>query len=218
MFELPLFHLNTVLFPGMPLHLHIFEDRYKQMIRFCLDKHQPFGVVLIRRGLEAHGPLAEPFEIGCTARIVHHRTLDEGRMNIIAVGEDRFRIRSLETRKTPYLIGWVDQFPLDISLDSELERAIEKLKPWLKVYLQMLPHEEAAGFDSIQIPDDPTALIYLAAVLLQVPPLKKQEFLSAERAGNLLVELLTAYRREIALLRALLSEQKLESEKRFSKN
>jgi Lon protease-like protein len=218
MFELPLFPLNTVLFPGMPLHLHIFEDRYKQMIRFCLDKHQPFGVVLIRRGLEAHGPLAEPFEIGCTARIVHHRTLDEGRMNIIAVGEDRFRIQSLETGKMPYLIGWVDQFPLDISLEPELGRAIEKLKPWLKVYLQLLPQEEGTPSDSIQIPDDPRTLIYLAAILLQVPPLKKQEFLSAERAGDLLAELQTAYRREIALLRTLLSEQKPESEKRFSKN
>jgi Lon protease-like protein len=57
MFELPLFPLNTVLFPGMPLTLHIFEDRYKRMIRTCLKTRQPFGVVLVRHGQEAFGPL-----------------------------------------------------------------------------------------------------------------------------------------------------------------
>jgi Lon protease-like protein len=218
MFELPLFPLNTVLFPGMPLHLHIFEDRYKQMMRFCLDKHQPFGVVLIRRGVEAHGPLAEPFEIGCTARVIHNRTLDEGRMNIIAVGDGRFRIRSLEAKKMPYLLGWVDLFPLSISDESELARAAEELKPWVRYYLQRLPQGEDTGLNSIQIPDDPTSLVYLAAMLLQVPPLKKQEFLSVESAEDLFADLHTAYRREVALLRALLSEHKPENEKRFSQN
>ena len=67
MFELPLFPLNIVLFPGMPLSLHIFEDRYKLLIGKCLQERQPFGVVLIKKGIEALGPLAEPHHIGCTA-------------------------------------------------------------------------------------------------------------------------------------------------------
>ena len=66
--ELPLFPLNTVLFPGATLPLHIFEDRYKEMISQCIEEHRPFGVLLIRKGREA-GDLAEPFEIGTTAHI-----------------------------------------------------------------------------------------------------------------------------------------------------
>ena len=61
MLELPLFPLNTVLFPGMPLNLHIFEERYKRMMQACIESSKPFGVVLIKQGLEAHGPLADPF-------------------------------------------------------------------------------------------------------------------------------------------------------------
>jgi len=70
MFELPLFPLNTVLYPGTPLYLHIFEPRYQRMINLCLNEHRPFGVVLIRHGQEALGPLAEPYRIGCTADII----------------------------------------------------------------------------------------------------------------------------------------------------
>jgi Lon protease-like protein len=95
MFELPLFPLNTVLFPGMPLPLRIFEERYKLMIRFCIENNQPFGVVLIRQGLEALGRLAEPYEIGCTARIIEVEPLAKGQMNISTLGEKRFRICQL---------------------------------------------------------------------------------------------------------------------------
>jgi Lon protease-like protein len=218
MFELPLFPLNTVLFPGMPLHLHIFEERYKQMMRFCLDKRQPFGAVLIRHGAEAHGPLAEPFEVGCIARIVHNQLLDEGRMNIIAMGQGRFRIHALEAKKTPYLVGRVDLYPLDISDEASLASAAQGLIPLVRHYLQLLPQEGEARPDSVQIPENPTTLAYLAAMLLQVPALKKQEFLSMDRAVDLLFDLQAAYRREIALLRVMLSERKPDGELRFSQN
>ena len=79
MFELPLFPLNTVLFPGMPLTLHIFEDRYKLMIGKCIQERQPFGVVLIRRGLEALGPVADTHSVGCMAFIRQVERLEQGR-------------------------------------------------------------------------------------------------------------------------------------------
>ena len=88
MLNLPLFPLNTVLFPEMPLPLHIFEVRYKQMIAKCLAGDRTFGVVLIKHGSEALGPLAEPYSIGCTARIIESQSLGEGRMEITTVGED----------------------------------------------------------------------------------------------------------------------------------
>ena len=106
MVELPLFPLHTVLFPGMPLPLHIFESRYKQMIDYCLKENSTFGVSLIHRGSEAFGPLAEPHKIGCTARIIEVQPLDDGRLNIVTVGERRFRIHSLNF-DMPYLLGKV---------------------------------------------------------------------------------------------------------------
>ena len=89
---LPLFPLNTVLFPGMPLGLYIFEERYKLMMAQCLQEEQPFGVVLIAQGKEAMGPAAEPHPVGCTAVITEVQKLNDGRMNIVAVGQERFHI------------------------------------------------------------------------------------------------------------------------------
>src|SRR5205814_5524803 len=84
-----LFPLNTVLFPGMPLPLHIFEERYKLMIGRCLEEERPFGVVLIQSGPEVGGT-AVPHRVGTTAHIAAVRRLDDGRMNLIAIGQERF--------------------------------------------------------------------------------------------------------------------------------
>src|SRR5690606_23479022 len=128
MYELPLFPLNTVLFPGMPLRLHIFEERYKQMIGYCYTTGGPFGVTLIRQGQEVGG-YAEPFLVGCTALITEIDPLDDGRMNIVAVGHERFQIRSLK-HDMPYLVGMVDNYPL-VSSDSALLHASGRsLRPW----------------------------------------------------------------------------------------
>ena len=118
--ELPLFPLNSVLFPGATLPLHIFEERYKLMIGRCLQSGSPFGVLLIRSGNEV-GEAGEPFEVGTTARIVRVQHLDEGRMNLVCLGEQRFRL--LKTlRDTPYLVGEVE--PLD-STDADGEDVAE---------------------------------------------------------------------------------------------
>src|SRR5687767_13844296 len=102
MTELPLFPLNTVLFPAMPLKLHIFEERYKTMINECIDNNSPFGVLLIDTGADSGGPLAKPHLIGCTAHITRVQRLPFGRMNIMAVGRERFRVNALFQNK-PYL-------------------------------------------------------------------------------------------------------------------
>lgn len=104
--DLPLFPLNTVLFPGAKMPLHIFEPRYRLMIGHCIEQEAPFGIVLIRSGAEVGGG-AEPFTIGVTARITRVERMDDGRMNILAIGQDRFRI--LETSSAqPYLTGEVE--------------------------------------------------------------------------------------------------------------
>ena len=104
--ELPLFPLNSVLFPSATLPLHIFEERYKKMVNLCLERNSPFGVLLIRSGSEV-GEAAETLEIGTTARIVRVQHLDAGRMNLICRGEQRFRL-SRQVSETPYLVGEVE--------------------------------------------------------------------------------------------------------------
>src|SRR5215216_2373888 len=83
--ELPLFPLNTVLFPSLPLPLHIFEERYKLMIGTCAVTDNLFGVCLIKEGVEVGGP-AEPFEIGTVARIAEIERMPDGRMNLMTFG------------------------------------------------------------------------------------------------------------------------------------
>ncbi len=92
---IPLFPLGSVLFPGAALPLHIFEPRYKLMIAGCIEREQPFGVVLIRDGSEV-GSSAVPHEVGTTASITRVEHLSDGRLNIIAIGQQRFRILSLD--------------------------------------------------------------------------------------------------------------------------
>jgi Lon protease-like protein len=91
--ELPLFPLATVLFPGGPLSLRIFEPRYLDMVRRCLRQQSPFGVVLILEGAEV-GAVAALAATGTSARVVDFDTLADGLLGIVCVGERRFRVLS----------------------------------------------------------------------------------------------------------------------------
>ena len=93
--ELPIFPLNSVLFPGMMLPLHIFEPRYWEMIERCEREQIPFGVVLIHEGREVGGP-AIPHKVGTATRILRIERTDDARMNITTVGTQRFRILELD--------------------------------------------------------------------------------------------------------------------------
>ena len=121
-YELSLFPLETVLFPGTPIHLHIFEPRYLAMIKRCLDENRPFGVTLIRRGQEAGAELAEPHPVGCTARIAAVDRLEDGRLNLTALGEERYRILEL-SYDLPYLVAKVEGLPINRPHSLEMLRS-----------------------------------------------------------------------------------------------
>jgi len=104
--ELPIFPLNTVLFPGARLPLHIFEERYKAMINACIDERRPFGVCLIRSGSEAGAP-AEPFNVGTTAHIRQVQRLEDGKLNVVCVGGERFAIKEV-TQERPFVMAEVE--------------------------------------------------------------------------------------------------------------
>lgn len=212
MYDLPLFPLNTVLFPGMPISLHIFEPRYRLMIQRCIQAEQPFGVVLIKQGVEASGPLAEPYPVGCTARITQVERTEDGHMNIVAVGIERFQIRALDYDK-PYLMGKVEAFPL-VSGDSGLiTQAGQKLRPWVERYLNVLSQaSNELKFDLDRLPDDPLSLAYLAASLVQIPLDQKQTLLASNQMAEFLTGIHTIYRREVALLNTILERDTQQEE------
>lgn len=95
---LPLFPLQTVLFPGGVLPLKVFEARYVDMVRDCMKRETPFGVVLIKSGQEV-GAAAEPEAVGCLAHIVQWDMDQPGVLLLRTHGGERFRI--LETRRQP---------------------------------------------------------------------------------------------------------------------
>jgi Lon protease-like protein len=89
---IPLFPLHTVLFPGGPLPLRIFETRYTDMVRRCMREQLPFGVLMIEEGEEA-GAVATTATVGCSARIADFGTLSDGLLGISCVGERKFRVQ-----------------------------------------------------------------------------------------------------------------------------
>src|SRR5438552_2735676 len=103
------FFLSEVFFLGMMVPLHIFEPRYRLMIRRCVSEKLPFGVVLISRGQEV-GLGAEFFNVGTIARITRVQRADDGRLYIVSVGEQRFRILQTLTDQ-PYLQGQIEVIP-----------------------------------------------------------------------------------------------------------
>jgi Lon protease-like protein len=136
--ELRLFPLNTVLFPGMRMPLHIFEERYKLMIRECIERDAPFGVLLIREGEEVGGG-AVPHNIGTTAHITQVEYLEDGRMNIFTMGQQRFRVNHIHTH-LEYLLGDVEmlqQSPGGADADAILPEAGELFNEYLRTYLAL---------------------------------------------------------------------------------
>jgi Lon protease-like protein len=207
MYELPLFPLNTVLFPGTPLNLHIFEPRYKEMISMCLDQNRPFGVSLIKRGIEAQGPLARPLSIGCTARILQVERLNQGRMNIVVMGEERFRIVSVDDQSNSYLVGIVEDYPMPGPSPESLDHYGGHLRRQVRRYIAMLVNAGGVKFDLEQLPEESLSLAYMAAAILQLSVSRKQELLSKESGDQLLLSLNDHYRRELALLQITLVQR-----------
>jgi Lon protease-like protein len=101
---MPIFPLNTVLFPGALLPLKIFEVRYIDMARECLHEGTPFGVCLIREGSEVGTP-AVPFDVGCLARIVECDVEELGVLKVRIEGTERFRLLSSEVNRQGLIVG-----------------------------------------------------------------------------------------------------------------
>ena len=191
--ELPLFPLNTVLFPHATLRLHIFEERYREMIRLCVDQDRPFGVVLIRAGGEV-GSIASPYLVGTVARIVSVDRYDDGRMDIQIQGESRFRVRHLDEDSHPYLLGYVEplqEHAIEISEHNEqtLRSARAEFENWIQAVLSRQDFHV-----KVMLPPDPVVLSFTIANMLTIENLDKQKLLETTDTIDRMEELIPVLR------------------------
>src|SRR5712692_8346895 len=201
---LPLFPLNTVLFPHMPLPLHVFEQRYRIMVSDCLEAGHSFGVVGIREGLET-GP-ALPYDIGTLAKIVRIDRMEDGRMNLLVSGASRFRILETATDR-PYLRGRIEILPEagdEVAGIGELTDAAAAAFRDYSNLLRELVNEKPEPFEP---PMDPELLSYLVAGTLTLQLPQKQALLEFPRTDERLRAELELLRREISLLREMLRQK-----------
>ena len=199
--RLPLFPLNSVLLPGIPISLHIFEERYKLMIGQCIARRKPFGVVLLKTGRaeERLGQIVDPYLVGCSATITHVERVALGRLNIVAVGEERFSIQALQ-HDLPYLVGTVERIPFERGATFKEEDAHRSIKLLADQYLQYLVRFDDLRPEHIPEPSDPLALAFLWVSLLKTSESEKQAVLQSETADEVIGQTQKLLRREIALL------------------
>lgn len=201
--KLPLFPLNTVLFPGSTIGLVIFEERYRQMIGRCLEQHTPFGVVLIRSGSEVDPndpyvkqmresaglidpgepqPETVPYQIGTVARINESIRLEDGRYWLRVAGQRRFRVQYLLQRQ-PYLVASVVH--LQEETPPEVLPETERLRALYQHYWSTLEAATGQSTESDPLPDDPVELSYALAHRLRVDTTRKQHWLEADLTTRL---------------------------------
>jgi Lon protease-like protein len=144
--EIPIFPLRSVLCPGVALPLHIFEERYRLMIGRCIERGEPFGVVLLRDGPEV-GPLrGQIAAVGTTAAIRRAGAYPDGRLDILTVGQQRFRLEDLDNVSEPYLLGRVSLLDEPTGPEPELHDRAQRVGQHFLEYLELLqPADDADG-------------------------------------------------------------------------
>jgi Lon protease-like protein len=195
---LPLFPLGAVLYPGMLLPLHIFEERYRELVQDLLDGPDPrrFGVIAIRKGRETGiDGVHSLYEIGCTATLRRVEKHEDGRFDVVTVGTQRFKLLRLDETR-PYFQGEVELLADRVIDPPGAVAAVRTVQAAFRTYLDALTEWGGATVRIEELPDEPTLLSFIvaAAMVIDLP----------ERQG-LLTESDTV--RRLNLERALLSQE-----------
>jgi hypothetical protein len=194
--ELPLFPLQTVLYPGLPIPLHVFEDRYRRMFKRVLSGERRFGVVAIVKGQEV-GPAATYHPVGCLAEVAEVRQHADGRLDVVARGRSRFRIDGV-TQAAPYIVAEVSELP-EATGEAAEQRTLKAGRLFAR-YVTTLLEMVGRQAEPVDLPDDPVAASYLVAAGLQVDLADKQRLLTIPSAAERLAAEAVLLRRELALL------------------
>jgi Lon protease-like protein len=204
---LPLFPLGAVLYPGMLLPLHIFEERYRQLVRDLREEAEPrrFGVIAIRKGRETGiDGVHSLYEIGCTATLRRVDEHEDGRFDIVTVGTQRFRLLALD-RTRPYLRGEVEllaEEPVDPAVAGPAVRVIQAA---FREYLDALTEWGGATVRLEDLPDEPALLSFIVAAAMIIDLPERQALLAESGTLRRLARLRALLSRETAMLRTTTS-------------
>jgi Lon protease-like protein len=202
--ELPLFPLPVVVFPGTPQPLHIFEQRYRQLLADCLAGDGRFGVS-VARGTQEGQAAPTTGDVGCTARIRSHYTMPDGRSNLLAIGEERYVFKELVRSDRLYFVGLVELFHDTTNEDSELLHVAGRLHSAFTELTRALQNETPGSSDALQLPDDPVQLSFHIAAGLNADLDIKEDLLR-----------LTSTRVRLERLRQLVKQQTVDVAQRAS--
>ncbi len=195
--EVPLFPLNNVLFPRMPLPLHVFEERFRKLILRCSEAKEPFGVVLATDADERGRTTAR---VGTLARIHALQRLDDGRMNVLAVGDERFAV--LARRDTPdeFQLATVETVhDLPIRPDT-IDPLVNEVRRLFGIYFDSLVASAGIEVPEYELPGDPSDLSFVVASVVHLPLERRQMFLELTSAAERLQQEVAYLKRSIARL------------------
>ena len=208
---LPMFPLGTVLYPGVVLPLHIFEERYRRLVRDLLDQPagpRRFGVVAIKEGREVgRDGVTALHEIGCTAELRRVEAYDDGRFDIIAVGVSRFRVVQVDASQP--MVGEVELLP-DVSTDEAITLSGRAVRMFGSYRKALLTAQGLLVDEPPELPDDPVELSYVIAAAMLVDMSDKQELLATSTVDERLALEVAILRRESALVGQLSTRPAVE--------
>ncbi len=204
--ELPIFPLRTVLFPGLVLPLHIFEERYRLLVSELIarpdDVPRRLGIVAIRQGQEAGGDHPDLYEVGCAAELHRVEPYDDGRFDIVTTGGSRFRLGSIDTSR-PYLTGTVETLPEEIGDVDRAATLAARVSVAFSAYLRALATAQRTVANPPRLSEDPLTLSYLVASGLVLDLPDRQQLLAAPDAAARLRLAAALLGRETRLVREL---------------
>ena len=196
--DLPIFPLSIVLFPGVPLPLHIFEQRYRQMLNDIRVSNNLFGISYFDVSTSQQEVPAAG-HIGCVAEVSEIQTLPDGRSNILTVGVIRYRIEEYVERGDPYLIARVSFFE-DEEDDNELLR--NSSREVAETFTRIARAVRTINDERASLPDisdtDPQQLSFLVAAAMEVDTDLKQELLEMRSTSERLRRLRDLLARAVA--------------------
>jgi uncharacterized protein len=206
---LPLFPLgHTVLFPGVVLPLHVFEERYRELVGSLVDLPEGttrrFGVTAIRQGWEVGPDAAEALhEVGCAAELRRVSRYPDGRYDIVTVGADRFRLLEVDRTSQPYLVGSVEWLPPDPPSGPEDAGLTAIVSELFGEYVLAASGLQAQPAETPELPDDPSELSYLVAAAAVLTLEDRQALLELGTARARLKAELRLLKRETTMVRRL---------------
>lgn len=187
--ELPLFPLPVVLFPGVPLPLHIFEPRYREMLSDIRVGNNLFGLSYFDSST-SDKDIPAPGHIGCVAEVTEEQALPDGRSNVLTIGLVRYRLEEYVDNDEPYLVGRVSFFEDDEDDDEALdERSREVADTFTRIAKAVrILNDERASLPDIS-DTEPQRLSFLVAAAMEIDTEVKQELLELRSTGERLRKL-----------------------------